>query len=136
MPWLLTPLSLIHERIPRATPRLTRDLNKLLRQADLKNKCADLESNIQKIIPTFKITKKGQLTTKGKLAKGAKCSTLQGEQVDKLLTCVRAAAKEAGPDASSQGNKDGTRGGCTEMQRECAAARALLSAAAVELAAA
>ena len=44
-----------------------------------------------------------------------------------------AAAKEAGPDASSQGNKDGTRGGCTEMQRECAAARALLTAAAVEL---
>ena len=67
-------------------------LNKLLRQADIKNRCADLEENLKKIVPTFKITMKGQLTTTGKLAKGAKCSALQGEQVDKLLTCVRAAA--------------------------------------------
>ena len=79
-------------------------LNKLLRQADIKNKCADLESNIQKIIPTFKITKKGQMTTTGKLAKGAKCSALQGEQVDKLLTCVRAAAKA--PEFRSEGERE------------------------------
>ena len=69
-------------------------LNKLLRQSDMKKKCPELQANLREIIPTFKITLKGELTTKGKPAKGAKASALQGEQVDKILACVRAASKE------------------------------------------
>ena len=44
-----------------------------------------------------------------------------------------AAAKAAGPGDLADESKDGARGSCTEMRRECAAARALLTAAAVEL---
>ena len=67
-------------------------LKHMLRECEVKSESdvITMQDNMRKIIPTFKITLKGEKTTKGTVAKGAKVSALQGEQCDKIMLCVRA----------------------------------------------
>jgi hypothetical protein len=53
------------------------------------------EAAVVVIVRTFCVTQKGGLKTSGKVAKQATVSALQGEQVDKILWCVRAYSKPA-----------------------------------------
>ena len=69
-------------------------LKHLLHVAEVNKTVDKFKDKMRAIIKTFTVTLPGQrLKKSGKKATTSKVSALQGEQVDKILTCVRAAMK-------------------------------------------
>jgi hypothetical protein len=80
-------------------------LKHLMREAEGYGRVKQFKDAMCKIISTFNVTLKGDVVkSTGKKAKAAKVSALQGEQVDKILACVRVAygVHQIGPCTQAQ----------------------------------